>query len=635
MKKKFLIPVLSILSCFIISVFIEIFAFNFVSVFQGSSNPSIDSVPFEVEKTEEETTVSFNLENQYAKKLILSYETDKKFDYEINYTAKGLFGRDKEETIKDVFERKIKRAVLNIGSRVSKVSIVYKNIDTEFKYTSLPEETAKKNEITFNNISIDNSFSFNAKRFFVVSLALVTILCLFFFYKNGFKTEKLHIYFGIVATLLGTMFIVSQPTGVFYAMDDQTHFERVVGLFGGTISYTNGEYNSTDADIANSVGRDSVSSIEEQSDVENYLDSDIDKNYTQAFGFYSSYSKIPYLPMAIGYHGAKIFGLPFSVCFFIGRMFNLLTYVLLLTFAIKRLLTGKLLLTLLALLPATLFQAGTYSYDPIVFAGVAVFLVEFLNIVLDNKRKIDFKSLLLMIGSISFAGLAKAPYALFLLLLLFIPKDRFAIQKNVRWVKAGIIGITILLLGTLVLPSLAGNNIADSRGGETSVKDQAILMIKHPIDYLQVLKGTAVEQSFYKFVSPQTLSSLGYINKLTEFDNLYYIIFILIIFVVIAGNEKNNLAKKYRILLLIGVAGIVLFIWTSLYLVFTPVGLYTINGVQNRYFLPLLFPLLFALQPKCIKNSISRKTLNSSVVSIITVSVIIVVLSLVLSKYSF
>lgn len=36
---------------------------------------------------------------------------------------------------------------------------------------------------------------------------------------------------------------------------------------------------------------------------------------------------------------------------------------------------------------------------------------------------------------------------------------------------------------------------------------------------------------------------------------------------------------------------------TSLYISYTPVGLGTINGVQPRYLLPLLFPFLFVIGP--------------------------------------
>lgn len=46
-------------------------------------------------------------------------------------------------------------------------------------------------------------------------------------------------------------------------------------------------------------------------------------------------------------------------------------------------------------------------------------------------------------------------------------------------------------------------------------------------------------------------------------------------------------------------------IWTALYLSFTPVGNTSINGVQSRYFIPLLFIFLYSLKGIKISHSVS------------------------------
>ena len=48
-------------------------------------------------------------------------------------------------------------------------------------------------------------------------------------------------------------------------------------------------------------------------------------------------------------------------------------------------------------------------------------------------------------------------------------------------------------------------------------------------------------------------------------------------------------------------------IWTSMYIFFTPVGFSGINGVQARYFVPLLIPLYLLFNTKYIQNNIPKR----------------------------
>ena len=52
--------------------------------------------------------------------------------------------------------------------------------------------------------------------------------------------------------------------------------------------------------------------------------------------------------------------------------------------------------------------------------------------------------------------------------------------------------------------------------------------------------------------------------------------------------------KTVRNAIRILVIGIVVLIWTALYLDYTPVGASSIDGVQARYYTPLLFPILLS-----------------------------------------
>lgn len=618
MKKKIIIFISAILVCGLLSALIETFFFNFKPLTLSKENQYINNIEYTTKTSKDKTTLTLKLDNQYIRKLIINYESSDKVNYTIDYTYSDLYNKPAEESIDDIFEKSFSSSVTNIDQIVSGITISY---DSE--------------DITISQISIDNLFHFDWSRFLSVLLTLLTIFFLFYFYKTGFKTEKLHIYFGIISILLGTIFIIAQPNAIVYSWDDQTHFERIVTLFGGEIHYTNGEYNLSDTGLGISSGRDSINSIEEQQYQDNYLDTNTEYEYTTNVGHFTTYSKIPYSPMAIGYHGAKLFKLPFSLCFKIGKFFNLLVYVLLMAYAIKTLLVSKRLLTLIALFPTIIFLASNYSYDPAVFAGISVFLAHIINLITNKNTKVNFKTIAIMIAAISYACLAKAVYIPLLLLVFLIPKTKFKNAKQSRLVKIGFASIMLIFIAFIAFPLLAGNTASDPRGGDTSTKDQLLTIINHPLDYTVVLKNNMLDEFFTKLIGPNTIGSFAYMGDISKIPNLYYILIALLFTVFLTDNKNNNLTKKQRWITFASIFAIIFLIWNALYLSFTPVGSKSINGVQGRYFLPLLFPFLLLLQPKNIQNKINDKLYNSIVISAPTIITIILIFSLILAPHSF
>ena len=622
MKKRILHIILTIIICGIISALAETFIFNLKSL--TSNDNSIIETTYDTQKNNGQVELKLNLEHQYVRQLLIEYSTPNDIDYSITYTYQGAYNRDTTETFTDIFDNSFNLSATNIDATVSQLSILY--------------DRKESSDLQISKVFIDNAFHFNYFRAFFIFLSLLTICSLFYFYKDGFCTEKIHIYFAVICTLLGLMIITAQPTMNFFCWDDQTHFDRIVNLPLGTVEYNIGEYNMSDAGTINHTWHESTDSFTENRIRANLLDSEGNSHYTgnNAATFLPIHN-IPYLPMAIGYHLSKLIGLPFIICFQIGKIFNLLFYVLLMSYAIKTLRHGKRLLTVIALLPSNIFLASEYSYDPAVLSGITVFIVHVINLLLDktNTQKFDFKTAVVLILSMTYACLAKAVYAPIMLLTLIIPKQKFKNKKQSQLVKTGFIAITILLGGTLLLSSLDGANVSDTRGGEVSVKEQAALIVSHPLDYATIINDTAISEFGYKLLSPNTLTNFSYTHSFTDHNNFYYIFIILLIFVFLTDNQGNHLTKKYRAWFIGITTVIILLIWTALYVDFTPVGLTKINGVQNRYFLPLLFPLLFCLQFPNIHNKINPKYYNTAIFALSVIAMIFMVYQFILIPYNF
>ncbi|MBQ3296740.1 DUF2142 domain-containing protein [Candidatus Saccharibacteria bacterium] len=617
MKKKLLTISIASIVCIILSILVEVFVFNFKILTLDENNKSIPEVAYTIETQDNDTIIKFNNDNKYINKLVINYTTTETTDYSLSYDYTGTYGKEaSQNNIHDKFDKSFSTSITNIDNSVSNVQIQYQT----------------NHQLTINNISIDNDFHFNYFRTIFIFLVLLTVFFLIYFYKDGFRTEKLHIYFATICTLLGLMVIVAQPSATFYSWDDQIHFGETIDWFGGNINYNNGEYNLSNANVLDSAGRESIHSAEEKQQQIDYLNSSINHDFQKTNPPIFSFNKISYLPMAIGYNFSKLIHLPFIVCFQIGKIFNLLFYVLLISYTIKKSKIGKRLIAFVALIPINLFLASNYSYDPAVFAGITVFLVHLFNLLLDQTTKFDFKTTLIIIASMTYACFAKAIYAPFLLLTLLVPKDRFNSPKQSLLVKIGLVAITIMLS---ILPLFNGSASSDPRGGDTSLNDQIVLVLNHPFDYANVFEDTAIDRFSAELVGADSLTNFAYLNKISSSSNLYILLFIFLIFVFLTDNKDNNLTKKHRIALLGVVLIIIALIWTALYLSFTPVGSDTIKGVQGRYFLPLLLPLLFALQPKNIQNKINPKYYNLIIFTILALVMIFMIYKLILIPYSF
>ena len=69
---------------------------------------------------------------------------------------------------------------------------------------------------------------------------------------------------------------------------------------------------------------------------------------------------------------------------------NLLTYLFIFGYAIKISCVGKKILTVIGLLPSSIFLATQFSYDPAVISGLTLSIVMLINWFMDKKSIKEF-----------------------------------------------------------------------------------------------------------------------------------------------------------------------------------------------------------------------------------------------------
>lgn len=596
---------------------LSILLLNISYFFSPKSSKGVNRFKYSIsEKIEDDgekkKILKLDFDNEYIGKLVINYKTLKDVDAIIRYQTLNSYGNKEEYKLNEKFDNEVTQSINNLNAKVYNLTVEYSESDF----------------VKFDSVLSFNKFNFNFLVFgFGFSVGL--LIAILFIFRDQIYDRKIHIYFFVFGAIFGCVFIFLQPNTTIYSWDDQIHFMNVYEFFGGNHNWSVGEYSMVDM---THVGRDSINSIDEQINQVKYLDKKELSGYSTHTTHFITTNKIVYFPSAVGYHFCKLLGFPFSFCFKIGKFFNLLVYLLIMTYAIKITNIGKKLISFIGLMPSTIFLATQYSYDPPVTAGVTLGIVVLLKWLTEKEYQVDFKSFITFLFGMLYGCFPKAVYIPLILIFLFIPKNKFKSKFFALYLKLGILFIFIMMLATFISGDSFSSNLAgDLRGGNTNSAEQLKLILNYPIGYIKILKDTYISQFFTKLIGMDTLGRYAYIGGISS--NSYYLLFIALVFISITDNKNNLMNFWQKMLILTLVLGICLLIWTALYISFTPVGSNTINGVQSRYFIPLIFPFLLCFQTPKISNKFKQQNYNLVMFCLLSVVVMFSIYQLILIPF--
>lgn len=468
-----------------------------------------------------------------------------------------------------------------------------------------------------------------------------------------------------IGSVFGLMMLIITPP--FQVPDEPVHYFRTWQVAEGNFLKTNDNVPRSLVTFADSCKRMKFSTHEKTSvpEILSFASMPLnsaDRIYQEAPNYI-----IPYLPQAIGMIFGKLFGANLLYLLYLGRLFNLIAALLLVFLAIRFAPAFQWIFAAVGLLPMTLYQFGSLSYDAATI-GLSFLLISLtLKVTFGTADASRKKELIWLIVTAFLLATSKPPYFLIALSFLIIPVVKIGTIRKYAIIFAGIIAGTLLMSQAWeysrkvalklaiettaenepmalffpadpsperltgfsnplaqalpMLPHSAQETTENQPSPPPEVIQQAPVIdpgmqisfiLKNPVEYAGILLNTLKTSGNLYIVSMVGL--FGWIDTQVP-DWLAYLNLLLILsmgmFIGFPGISFNYRQK----LILLGTLLIAfILIETALYLYCNPIGSQNIIAVQGRYFIAILplLPLLlyspgFVARLTTVKSAPGRK----------------------------
>ena len=319
---------------------------------------------------------------------------------------------------------------------------------------------------------------------------------------------------------------------------------------------------------------------------------------------------VGYIPQIVGVSIARILKGSGEQILLIGRLFALLWYCFVMYFAIQIFPLNKMILFAVGLLPMTMQQVCSFSYDSVLL-GLCFFLISYILWLIYTKEVVELKDVLILVCVVSGIVMIKYIYIPIIGLLLFIPKHKVNFRVDRKKIAVSMFGmLSMFEIGskmTLITEAAAKNMQIRSDG---LYKYSIGYVISNLGDTLIVVTRTVFEKISF-FVESMIANPLGWVE--IQLPNIIVLGFaIVLIFSAIPNHRSPKITKRMMVtagFIVVIVSGLVL---AAMLISYTYVGADTILGVQGRYFLPVLPLVLLIVQGN--KNIIVKNSIESELI---------------------
>lgn len=450
-------------------------------------------------------------------------------------------------------------------------------------------------------------------KYFVIALYIFLTVFLVGVCVLLFQRKRIEIVFGYAAFVIGIIYMFILPP--FVVPDEASHFVTAYAesseLMGVPAYNEKGEILVTSEELFDKTG--------ERRDVSKELYSQFfegvlgEKEYEEeliATRTPLSQEHPGYILSVLGISLARIMNMNSEQILFMGRFFALSWYVLIMYCAIKIMPIKKEMLFLVGLLPITIQQVVSYNYDSFLL-GICFFAIAYILNLIYTDRKIKIYDWIIIIGIVISIASIKFVYLPILGLALFIPKEKFGnrFRKTIGSVSIVLVAIFITFYSRLL--DYGKTYIASTQDMTEPTKYTIAYCIDNPVSVLGIFFRT-IERQSSKLLSEMMGTFLGYLNISIPQIFAFATLILLLLSIMNKSSEKNSTCKiKWYLALCCIIVSVCLMV--VMFFDWTLFGNSQIEGIQGRYFLPILPLALLFFENNVI---ISKKDFSREIIVI-------------------
>ena len=303
-----------------------------------------------------------------------------------------------------------------------------------------------------------------------------------------------------------------------------------------------------------------------------------------------------YLPAALGITLGRILGIGFLPMIFLARMANLLVCAWMIYLAERKLPFGKSVLCVIALLPITLQEIASCSYDSLII-GVSLLYISYCVFAIYSTRRLEKTDILTLLIAAVMLGMCKGGVytPLYLLGVWALIKRGYIMFPQTKKMKAAgavmIAGIVLLLITAVVYLLRQPIDTHSLR----HMKYPLAYLVQHPIKVFRIFQNTLYGYT-HDYVVQCIGMQMGYFQIAARF--ITPIGYALLIGATVICDERYPYVadRKEKCIFLassILSAGAILL---AFLISDTNFGNAAITGVQGRYFIPMLWLILISIR---------------------------------------
>ena len=425
-------------------------------------------------------------------------------------------------------------------------------------------------------------------RLFAVSTGAYLAFCCAF--ALLFRTAKPERRFAALALLLGTAYLfVVTPL----AVPDEYHHYRMSLTFSNYLLFHRGDPLSVPAALLDQAG------FAQHKNVSAGYVRVLEELLAPLAAGKSASTELPaggyplfYLPQTLGVTLGRLLGRGMVGTFLPGRLGNLLFYTGCVYYSVRRAPKYKTVLGVTALLPMALQQAASFSYDAFTNGMAFCFTAELLYAMCGEGAMTNKDLLRLLLAGVLLAP-AKAAYVTMLPLVYLAPAARFGGKRDKRRAAALLLLAAAVFLALVYLPGLpdraADPDALNWEGGHNYTPAWALA---HPGQTARIFARSLLDRT-----PSWAFTSVGGILGGTSLILPFWIpLGLLILAWLSAGEAGDGPARAVRASFLFSAFATALLFLVTMFFTWTSDDRTIIQGVQGRYFLPVLPLVMIALR---------------------------------------